>query len=97
MLTQMLLPKSTTLRLEEIITEPDMIVLKVSSGQMEALCPGCTQRSSRVHSHYTRTVADLPWAEWPVNLKVMVQRFFCDNAACQYKTFAERFADVVAR
>jgi transposase len=42
-------------------------------------------------------VADLPWAEWPVYLKVLVQRFFCDNPACHYKTFAERFAEVVAR
>lgn len=74
-----------------------MIVLYVSSGQTEALCPGCTHRSQRVHSHYTRTVADLPWAEWPVYLKVLVQRFFCDNPACRYKTFAESFAEVVAR
>lgn len=74
-----------------------MIVLYVSSGQTEALCPGCAQRLQRVHSHYTRTVANLPWAEWPVYLKVLVQRFFCDNPACSYKTFAERFAQVVAR
>jgi hypothetical protein len=51
----------------------------------------------RVYSHYTRTVANLPWAEWPVYLKVLGQRFFCDDPACRYKTFAERFAEVVAR
>ena len=50
-----------------------------------------------MHSCYTRTVADLPWAEWPVCLDVVVQRFFCDNAGCHYKTFAERFPAVVAR
>ncbi len=97
MLTEILLPQSANLCLEEVVTEPNMIVLQVSSGQTEALCPGCTHRSKRVHSHYTRTVADLPWAEWPVYLKVLVQRFFCDNPACRYKTFAERFAEVVAR
>jgi transposase len=97
MLTEILLPTSANLCLEEVVTEPNMIVLYVSSGQTEALCPGCTHRSQRVHSHYTRTVADLPWAEWPVYLKVLVQRFFCDNPACRYKTFAESFAEVVAR
>jgi len=97
MLTEILLPKSANLCLEEVITEPTMIVLHVSSGQTEALCPGCTHRSKRVHSHYTRTVADLPWAEWPIYLKVLVQRFFCDNPACRSKTFAERFVEVVAR
>jgi transposase len=97
MLIEILLPKSAGLCLGEVVTEPNMIVLHVSSGQTEAICPGCTHRSKRVHSHYTRTVADLPWAEWPVYLKVLVQRFFCDNPACRYKTFAERFAQVVAR
>lgn len=97
MLTEILLPASANLCLEEVVVEPNMIVLQVSSGQTEALCPGCTHRSQRVHSHYTRTVADLPWAEWPVYLNILVQRFFCDNPACRYKTFAERFAEVVAR
>ena len=97
MLTEVLLPKSATLCLEEVVIGSNMIVLHVSSGQTEACCPGCTHRSKRVHSHYTRTIVDLPWAEWPVYLKVVVQRFFCDNPACHYKTFAESFADMVAR
>jgi hypothetical protein len=33
MLTNILLPKSANLRLEEVVTEPNMIVLHVSSGQ----------------------------------------------------------------
>src|SRR5829696_4665091 len=31
-----------------------------------ARCPVCGARSARVHSHYTRTLADLPWQGVPV-------------------------------
>jgi transposase len=45
----------------------------------------------RVHSHYTRTLRDLPASGRPVHLKVDVRRFFCPESTCRRKIFAERF------
>jgi transposase len=63
----------------------------VTSTLQDAPCPDCERMSSRVHSHYTRTVADLPWAGRILVLALRTRRFFCDASACARKTFAERF------
>ena len=39
-----------------------------------ARCPGCDRSSSRIHSHYTRTLSDLPVAGRRVALDVCVGR-----------------------
>ncbi len=40
----------------------DRITIIAQPVAASALCPGCDQPSSRVHSRYTRTLADLPVA-----------------------------------
>jgi transposase len=40
-----------------------------------------------------RTVADLPWAGVSVQLHMRVRRFFCENAACPRRIFAERLGE----
>jgi transposase len=40
-----------------------------------------------------RTVADLPWAAVSVQLHMRVRRFFCENAACPRRIFAERLGE----
>src|SRR5439155_10719234 len=62
----------------------------------EARCPACGLGSRRVHSRYVRRVADLPWQDAPVRLRLRVRRFFCDHAACARRVFAERLPTVVA-
>ncbi len=59
-------------------------------------CPLCTQPSAKIHRRYTRTLADLPCMNTAVRLQVEVRRFFCGNALCPRKTFAEPFADLAA-
>ncbi len=54
-----------------------------------ARCPLCGKRSKRVHSRYQRTLADLPWAEYAVTIRLSVRRLFCDNARCERRIFAE--------
>ena len=49
----------------------------------------------RIHSRYTRRVADLPCAGRHVTLRLTVRKFFCPNAACLRKIFAEQFPDLV--
>ncbi len=67
-----------------------------STGETAA-CPTCARRSARVHSRYTRTVADLPWHGASVTLRVRARRFFCDEGSCERRIFCERLPDVAAR
>ena len=96
MLAQVLLPCSTHLALDEAVVEEEVIIVTAHSQGPDAGCPRCHQPSDRIHSRYWRIVADLPCAERRVRIHLQVRRFFCDNAACQRKTFAERFPGVVA-
>jgi transposase len=59
-------------------------------------CPVCGTRSERVHSQYTRQVADLPWGGVAVRLRLHVRRFFCDQPTCRRAIFTERLPGVVA-
>ena len=55
-----------------------------------AKCPDCHRISDRIHSHYSRTIQDLPMADLSVILHVCVRRFFCDTPSCYKCTFTER-------
>jgi transposase len=59
-------------------------------------CPLCCRRASRVHSRYERTLADLPWGEHTVVLRLRVRRLFCDNARCERRIFTERLPGIAA-
>jgi transposase len=61
-----------------------------------ACCPLCRRRASRVHSRYERTLADLPWGEHAILLRLRVRRLFCDNARCERRIFVERLPGIAA-
>lgn len=67
-----------------------VIRLRMHSIQATSACPLCAQPSSRIHSHYSRTLADLPWANVPVQISIHARRFFCDEAGCPRQIFVER-------
>ncbi|WXH25822.1 ISL3 family transposase (plasmid) [Roseomonas mucosa] len=50
--------------------------------------------SGRIHSHYLRRLADLPWQGWAVSLQLRVRRFRCAGADCPRRVFAERLPAV---
>ncbi len=85
-----LLPGSSALQLDQIIIDETIITVHLSATQSTAACPLGADLSTRVHSRYTRTLADLPWAGLAVRLQVHLRKFFCVNAACQRAIFAER-------
>ena len=58
-------------------------------------CPCCALLSHRIHSHYVRTLADLPWQEKAVCIRLHARRFFCTNAQCKTRIFTERFPEFV--
>ena len=97
MLTNLLFPDEIGLQLDELERDGETIILVVSSRDASATCPTCQTRSQRFHSCYRRQPADLPIAEQPVQLEMVVQRFFCDNPRCKATTFAQRLPDFIER
>ena len=91
-----LLADPSVLRLVKVVTRADTIDLFVASIQRQACCPSCHWLSSKVHSPYRRTLADLPWQGVAVRLELGVRKFFCTNEACRQAVFCERLPSVVA-
>lgn len=69
----------------------------LTAEQAAACCPLCDQPSRRVHSRYTRTLADLPCQGRVVRLLLRVRRFFCATPECPRIVFAERLPDLAER
>jgi transposase len=93
-----LLPNATTLHLDacDVDDATAQITLAVRSTQAAALCPLCTTPTRRIHSHYDRTLADLPWAHYRVRLQLRVRQWFCRNRHCRRRIFTERLPTVTA-
>jgi len=70
------------------------ITLRVRSTRATARCPLCTTRAQRIHSHYERTLADLPWAQYRVRLQLRVRKWFCSKRHCRRRIFTERLPTV---
>jgi len=86
----------TAIRLEKIIQHPGSLTLVVRATRVEAECPRCHRPSTRVHSYYTRSPADLPWHGVSVRLSLRTRRFRCRNSLCTKRIFCERLPRVVA-
>ncbi len=93
-----LLPLGTSLRVENLTVDGDtqQVTVAVQAIAASCPCPSCQTPAMRIHSHYGRTVADLPWADRVVRLLLHVRKFFCDNATCPRKIFTERLPALVA-
>ena len=91
-----ILPDPNSLRLICISAEADRLTLAATTTLPKAECPVCGKFSGRVHSRYTRTLADLPWLGIPVRMRLHVRRFFCEEPSCERAIFAERLHGVVS-
>src|SRR5215210_2527112 len=91
------LPAPKLLNLIDVRATENAITLDARTASRVARCPACATRSARVHSHYTRMLADLPWQGIPVNVRVRVRRYFCDQKACNRVIFAEPLPGIAAR
>ena len=58
--------------------------------------PLCGTLTHRIHSHYERTLADLPCVHFRLRLILQVCKFFCPNAECRRRIFTERLPEVAA-
>ena len=84
------------LNLIGVRADAHVIAVSAKTSASTARCPMCGKRSRRVHSRYTRTLADLPWQGVPVTVHLRVRRFFCDEGTCHRAIFAERLSGVAA-
>lgn len=90
------LPAEAGLSFTAITITPALIALAVAPTAEMAQCPTCGRPSDRVHSHYTRTVADLSWRGRRVILRLTVRRFRCRTGGCERSIFCERLPAVLA-
>jgi transposase len=96
MLVSQLLSLPPDVAVEELLLEKQVLTLVLASTQPTRCCPVCSQPSTRVHSRYTRTLADLPCQGRLVRLQIEVRRFLCVETTCRRVTFAEQFPDLAA-
>lgn len=91
-----ILPDPNRLHLIYLTMTEMAITAVVEPVSASAACPVCGEPSSRVHSRYVRSVADVPWHETPFRLRLQVRRFFCDTSTCAHGNFTERLPGLVA-
>ncbi len=85
------------LRVVSLDLGPDVVTVQARLATVTAPCPECAQSSGRVRSTYQRTLADLPWGERTVRLRVTVRRFACANPRCPRRIFAEPLGTLAPR
>jgi transposase len=92
-----LLPDPAELRLDHLISESNAVTVVVQTTREAVPCPDCQHPSRRVHSHYIRTLADLPWSGVAVRLRLHTRRFFCSSLTCSRRVFTERLPGTAGR
>ena len=91
------LPDPEAISLEAIEIAQGIVVFHVHTTAQQAACPECGATSDRVHSRYGRTIQDLTWQGNPVQFKIRLRKFFCDNQSCQKKIFAQCLPKIARR
>jgi transposase len=96
-ITRFLLPSQTDLRVDRVVADEQTrtLTLEVTSTQTAPTCPRCAVAATRVHSTYTRTLADLPWADVGVRVQLHVRKCKCATSTCSRQIFCERLPQVV--
>src|SRR5215218_7675856 len=90
-----LLSKIPGLRLEDTFIDADTVLLTLASTSLPVACPLCGHATARLHSHYRRSVADLPWSGRRVRLLLSVRKFRCPRIGCPPRIFTERLPSLV--
>ncbi len=84
-------------RVEQVTSDtPAHLQIAVHGLDRSGRCPDCGKTSRAVHSRYHRRPADLPSLGRAVRVTLRVRRFYCCNAVCPRRTFAERVSQLVA-
>ena len=92
-----LLPHLAGVIVEAVTAAAGLLLVTARARAPEAACPKCGTVSRRVHSRYTRTLADAAVGGRPVAIVLGVRRFFCAAPGCPRKTFAEQVDGLTTR
>src|ERR1700722_7142710 len=92
-----LVPNMAEVTLVCLRPKDGVIEMQLRAHRSFSTCPACGTASRRVHSHYQRKLADLPWAGLPVVILLQARKFFCVGDSCRRKIFTEPLPGTVAR
>ncbi len=90
-----LLSEVPGLKLKDVLADAGSVSLVLVSTSLPVACPVCARKTVSLHSHYRRTVADLPWSGCRVRLLLEVRKFRCPHRECPRRIFTERLPDLV--
>jgi hypothetical protein len=88
-----LLPPSPLLRLTDVVQSGTDWIVR-ADGPDWGTYPNCGGRSVPRHSHYIRTLTDLPALGATVSLKIRVGRWRCFTLECAVRFFIDRLPGV---
>jgi transposase len=90
-------PHLAGLHVDKIEDLGNAVLVTARSRAAEAACHRCGTSSARVNSRYRRQLHDLAAGGRPVTIDLEVRRFFCVNAECGARTFAEQVPALTRR
>lgn len=93
----MVSPHLRAVRVERLWAEAGTVHVAARTGELRVACPDCGHRSARVHSRYSRTLADVAVGGCPVLISLVVRRLFCDSTIYGRRTFAEQVEGLTLR
>ena len=73
------------------------LTLGIATIKPNASCPACGFETWRVHSRYTRSLAEESVFGRQVRLLMTVRRFFCSESQCPRRVFVEPLDGFAAR
>src|SRR6266699_2380534 len=91
------LPLPSTLSIDAVEQNHNLLVVSLSAISSVVPCPRCGTPGSRIHSRYRRTVADVACGGQRVVLKLTVRKWVCSSPSCSQRIFAEHFVELVQR
>ena len=75
--------------IDQVVASAAVVRVEAHTRLPSASCPRCGQPSSRVQSHYVRTLWDLPCSGRPLQVQLQVRRFRCSTPSCPQTTLSE--------
>jgi transposase len=81
----------------EVTVAAGLLLVLARARAATAACPKCGTVSGRVHSRYSRTLADAAIGGRQVEILLAVRRFFCTAPGCGARTFAEQVHGLTTR
>jgi transposase len=92
-----LLPHLAGVIVEEVAVAGGLLLVMARPRAPEAACPKCGTVSGRVHSRYSRRLADAAVGGRQVQIVLAARRFFCLAGSCKSRTFAEQVDGLTTR